>query len=409
MKLWIPLTSFLLLPTVLSAATFNLDIDANNQTTTQSFDNIEALFDATEEDALKSLIPNYISGVTAINAQLDVRGIDVVSVYDENSSLLSFEIESLGIFKQFDGGNRTESGNILREYIKNNGDGVLSKLLKASAATTAIDPVAGNPDSLMGSSISADTNNATALNKSSNSSKKGEEAGSTEDDEFGINLSAGCSNVQGHQKCSLTLPLSYTHYFAKPEGKTEGYKLRIDAPIAYYETNGSKAYQASIGAALQIPISENFSLTPAIRTGIVASKDLGAAANINSLSLTSIYHKKWDKMNVRFSNMLGTIQTKGMKSNGVDIDYSLKNQVIKNGVAVELPSGINLAGKRTSWEASIANTYLTGDELYINNYYDLALSLGTVKNNDDSLRLGLTYTQGDHGYSKVNMNFGYQF
>ena len=107
--------------------------------------------------------------------------------------------------------------------------------------------------------------------------------------------------------------------------------------------------------------------------------------------------------------MIGTMQAKGLESNGVNIDYSLSNQVIKNGFAVEAPSGIRLAGKQTSWEASIANTYLMGDALYINNYYDLALSLGTVKVNNNSLRLGMTYTQGDHGYSKFNMNFGYQF
>jgi hypothetical protein len=407
MKLWIPLTSFLLFPTYLSAATFNLNIEANNQNTTKSFENIEALFDATEEDSLKSIIPNYVSGVTAINAQLDVRGVDVISSYDESSSLLTFEIKSLGIFKQFDGGDRAKSGDLLRSYIKGNGDGVLSKLLQESAATTAIDPVAGNPDSLMGSIISADAGNATTLNKSSRS--KGAEGGQADDDEFGINLSAGCSSVNGHDKCSLTLPLSYTHYFAKPEGKKEGYKLRIDAPLAYFETNGSKAYQASIGAALQIPITDNFSLTPAIRTGIVASKDLGSAANVNSVSLTSIYNTRWDKMNISFSNMVGVIQTKGLESNGVDIDYSLSNQVMKNGIAVEMPSGISLAGKKTSWEASIANTYLTGDALYISNYYDLALSLGTVKENNDSLRLGLTYTQGEHGYSKLDMNFGYKF
>ena len=292
MKLWIPLTSFLLFPTYLSAATFNLNIEANNQTTTKSFENIEALFDATEEDSLKSIIPNYVSGVTAINAQLDVRGVDVISSYDESSSLLTFEIKSLGIFKQFDGGDRAKSGDLLRSYVKGNGDGVLSKLLQESAATTAIDPVAGNPDSLMGSIVSADAGNATTLNKSSSSKgNKGEEGGQADDDEFGISLSAGCSNVNGHEKCSLTLPLSYTHYFAKPDGKKEGYKLRIDAPLAYFETNGSKAYQASIGAALQIPITDNFSLTPAIRTGIVASKDLGSAANVNSISLTSIYNR----------------------------------------------------------------------------------------------------------------------
>ena len=407
MKFWIPLSSFLLLPAYLSAATFNLNVDANNQTTTQSFENIEALFEATEEDSLIALIPNYQSGITAVNAQLDVRGIDVISNYDENASLLTFEIRSLGIFKQFDGGDRAKSGDLLRNYINANGDGVLTKLLQASAATTGIDPVAGNPDSLMGSLISADASNATALNKSSQS--LGGEAGEKSEGELGISLSAGCSNVNGHEKCNITLPLSYTHYFAKSERNGKAYTLRIDAPIAYFDTNGSKAYQASIGAALQIPISDHFSLTPAIRTGMVVSKDLGSAANVNTLSLTSIYNQQWNKKNVSFSNMIGIVKTKGLEVSGVDNDYTLSNQVMKNGVAIELPSSINLAGKQTSWEASIANTYLTGDALYINNYYDLALSLGTVKNNNDSLRLGLTYTQGDEGYSKLNMNFGYKF
>ena len=392
MKYWIFFAVSFLIPTSLFATTFQLSIDANNQISNQSFSSIDALFDSAEEDSFKSLIPDYQAGKTAVKATLNARDIIATSSYAENESSLIFKVDSLGISKEFDGGTRKKSSELLRNYITQNGNGILTQLLKAGIETTGIDPAAGNPDSLMANMVAADFDNASAANSSTQKSGRG------------IGFSAGRSTIDGHEKNMLTLPLSYTHYFEKP-----GYQLRVNAPLSYVETDQSKAYKASVGAALRIPISQNFSITPAFRTGIVTSKDMGTASNINSVSLTSIYHQKWNKINLSFANLIGVIKTQGLSSNNVDIDYNLSNQVVKNGISIELPSGMNLAGKEISGSVSVANTYFTGSKMYIDHYNDLAFSLGTVKNDHDSLRIGLTYTKGPKGYSSSMLNFGYKF
>jgi hypothetical protein len=398
MKRWIFFVLSFLVPSYLFAATFELSINANNQITQQSFSSIDALFDSAEEEAFQSLIPDYQAGKTAVTAIFNARDILAISSYAENSSSLEFKVDALGIAKEFDGGTRKKSSELLRNYITNNGDGILTQLLEAGVETTGIDLAAGNPDSLMGSMVSSDFNSASAANKSNSQGESGSSS------QVEVSVSAGRSTIDGHDKSVLTMPLSYTYYFAQA-----GYQLRINAPLSYVEIDGSKAYKASIGAALRIPISENFSITPAFRTGIVTSNDMGTASNTNSLSLISIYNQKWNKINLSFANMVGIIKTQGLSANNVDIDYSLSNQVLKNGVSIELPSAISLAGKKISWSASLANTRFTGSKMYIDHYNDFAFSLGTLKNNNDSLRLGLTYTKGPKGYSSSMLNFGYKF
>ncbi|MDH3360405.1 MAG: hypothetical protein OEL55_05985, partial [Desulfobulbaceae bacterium] len=65
----------------------------------------------------------------------------------------------------------------------------------------------------------------------------------------------------------------------------------------------------------------------------------------------------------------------------------------------------------TSWQLDVANTLFSGDELFVDNYYDISASYGTraTKTALDNMRIGLTYTVGNNSYSGFQVNFGYTF
>ena len=59
------------------------------------------------------------------------------------------KVPSAGIEHTFTGATRDEAQDAVTEYFKGAGGSDVTKVLQAAVRETAIDPVAGNPDSLM--------------------------------------------------------------------------------------------------------------------------------------------------------------------------------------------------------------------------------------------------------------------
>lgn len=392
-----------------AADNFNVIINTENQTINDGFNTFEEIFDAIEQNRF-----NQITGYTnqsAATVNINLRGIDALVKYDQNSSILNFSIPSI-VDKTFNEGTRTLNENALEDFLKKNQDGTLTKILQKAAAETATDPVAGNPDSLMSTMALADFNAAHDMATfNTKREKQVNAAGKSDNNKLEIGLEAGRSSANnGVEKNLLTLPLSYTHYFDDPRKQ-----LKISSPLSYVETNNSKSYKGSLGAALSYPINGQWTLIPAARVGVLGSKDLGTATAIYSGSLTSLYHFSYKNMNVMVGNMLSIIQTADLKIEDYELSYQLSNQILKNGISVERPMNYKVLGKKASSEFSISNTQFFGDNLHIENHTDLALSIGTRKRvggasaTADSMHVGITYTIGEHGYNGGKLNFGYKF
>lgn len=385
---------------------FVVMIDTEGQMLTDRFDTFEEIFDAIDQNRF-----DQITGYTDQSAALtniNIRGVEAIVRYDQNSSILNFSIPSV-IDKTFNEGTRDLNEDALEDFLKKNQDGVLTKILQEAVAETPSDPVAGNPDSLMSTMASADFNAANDMAFDTREKQVGEEE-KADNNALEIGLEYGRSSANGVEKNLLTLPLSYTHYFENPRKQ-----LKISAPLSYVETNNSKSYKGSLGAALSYPMNDKWTLIPAARIGFLGSKDLGTAAGVYSGSLTSLYHFPYKDMNLMIGNMVSVIQTADLKIEDYDLSYELSNQVVKNGISIEKPLKYKMLGKKASSEFSISNTQFFGDDLHIENYTDLAFSLGTRKRVDgasaraDSLHVGVTYTVGDHGYKGGKLNFGYKF
>lgn len=398
---------FLLYSPVYADDNFVVMIDTENQMLTDRFNTFEEIFDAVDQNRFDRIVGYTDQSAALVN--INIRGVEAIVRYDQNSSVLNFSIPSV-VDKTFNEGTRDLNEEALENFLKENQEGTLTKILQKAAAETATDPVAGNPDSLMSTMATSDFDAAHDMATGAAREKQAGEEEDADNNALEIGLEFGRSSANGVEKNLLTLPLSYTHYFEDPRKQ-----LKISAPLSYVETNDSKSYKGSLGAALSYPMNEKWTLIPAARIGVLGSKDLGTAAAVYSGSLTSLYHFPYKDMNLMIGNMLGITQTADLEIEDNDLSYELSNQIVKNGISVEKPIRYKFLGKKASSEFSISNTQFFGDDLHIENYTDLAFSLGTRKRLDgasaraDSLHVGVTYTVGENGYKGGRLNFGYKF
>lgn len=373
-----------------------------SQTGTASFDTIEDIIDSVDSQHLQSIIPSY-TPTSAANIELNIRGLPATVTYAANRTTLVFQVPSLNISEQFTGATRDQSQDLFETYLEENGDGILTQMLQSLAATTAIDPVAGNPNSLMATMGASSFDVGTDVGGSQ--MIKGETPSGN--NLLSMGMMYGGYSAGDYSQDVYTLPLRYAIHLDSDPRK----QVILDMPITCIDTEGGKTYSAAFGATLlRYPVTDNWTLTPAIRTGAVGSVDLGSAAILYSGSLTSNYNLYWDELRVSIGNMAAQFKTTSIDAGDYSVDYDLSNTMIKNGVGVEVPLSFSMLGKSTSWQFDVAHTAFFGDPLYIDSYVDVSMSLGTrAPQSDGNIRFGFTYTAGNHSFNGLRVNCGYTF
>ena len=388
------------------AAPFNLSGSVNGGATeTRQYNAIEDIIESVKSENLQAIFPTYNDN-SSINITLDIRGLAATVTADPNSPALVFAVPSIDETRTFTGGTRDESQDLLQDYLESNQDGLLKKILQKLAAESAIDPVAGNPNSLLANMGAADF--AMGVDFATGGGALEEvRASASSENSFGIGLRFGRYSAGGFDQDVYSLPLSYTFRFESDPRK----QLLFDLPLSYSSTEGGKSYGASLGIGYRHPISDDWSLTPSIRAGAVGSVDLGSAAIVYSGSLTSNYNLYWDDIKISIGNMGGYYKTTSVDAGDFSVDYDLTNGMFKNGVGFEGPVNFTIFGNPTSWQFSVAHTFFTGDALYVDSYFDFAFSFGTRATSStwDKIRMGVTYTAGNNNFSGFQVNFGYTF
>lgn len=124
--------------------------------------------------------------------------------------------------------------------------------------------------------------------------------------------------------------------------------------------------------------------------------------------------------------MVGATRVKGIDVGNYGTDYSLTNKVFRNGISYEWESETNWLGNLPPWRwlppgwsspshspslrVGLANTRITGDDVFIDNYWDFSLSLATSSRQaNKKMRVDFAYTHGNHGYrgGRLNVRFTY--
>ena len=344
---------------------------------------------------------------------LGFRGLTINTFFPAGSQELSLSIPSLGISQLFLGATRDESASLMNDYFKS--AGLLEQIASYLAANSPLDPIAGNPNSMMSSLVANDFNqtfNAEFSNiadPSDVATQSGQSVSTAESRNYvGIGLSytqmkmgLGDTRVK-----TTTVPLSYTIRNDLDPRRQLTFRL----PISLTDVEGAKVYNLGLGVSYRVPMSRSWSLTPSFNYAVTGSADLGSAAQVAAAAITSTYYWRNQGYDLGMGNMLGYMTTMPFKYRNYSYDPNISNTVLRNGVLYSRPT--RMLGGKMHFEVALIDTRFFGTDLYSDNYQELKFTLGTTRAANLAatgvFRVGasLIHAPKDRGF---NLEFGYWF
>lgn len=268
---------------------------------------------------------------------------------------------------------------------------VLAAALAAATAAHAAPTVVGSPISIQHQMVTSDFGIAIDASPAAGTGATAEPA-----PRFSTGLQIDRVRTEGVSTSSFTVPLWYTIRSEVDPGR----QLILSMPLNVSRTAGSRTYGVQPGAALRLPLGENWALYPALRYGRTDSSDTGIRGDVALASITSVYVWRLGAVDVSLANMLGYSKLVSMEFNDTGIDAEARNTVYRNGLMVSQP--VTFMGRKSSVEYSYVNTRYTGTDLLTNHLNEVAVTLGTNKRAEpvrSFYRAGLSYlwSSRDHG------------
>jgi len=399
--------------TIVQASVFTVEVNNTTQgaSYSKSFTTVSDTLDGLNVDAIKNQI-SY-SDTDALNAKLGFRGLPINLAYGANSNTLTLDIPSIGVSETFTGANRDKSIDALTDWLKKDGGSTVEKMMKELAKVSSVDPIAGNPNSMMSLSVANDFNSGfmNVATKQSSSSV----ANSTNGNNIMIAPTYSSLDIGDTKSDSYTLPIAYSFNFNRDSRENITFSL----PITYVEVEGAKSASLGLGLGYTKPVTKDWVLTPAISYGVAGSVDLGSFAQVASVSLTSSY--SWDlpsDYTISMGNMIGYYTTVKFISHEYAYNPGIENIVYRNALMLNIPTKSFI--DNTSLETFIIDTRYTGTALYMEEYQEYGLSYGYDNINlnvltDDttyairkSLKVGFSYLNSTKG-NGFKVNFGFTF
>ncbi len=386
--------------------TAELQVDGSTQAT--GYNKITNVADQYEFPNMQKLFPNYTES-SAVNAKLNLRDVFVNLNFAQNSSALVFTIPELGITRTYTGATREESKDKFIDALKGEDKDLLKQLTKEWVKKSPIDPVAGNPTSLMSTMVGSMADNVSGMATDRVFGLKDQSSSS-----FSMAPRFGRYTQQGYGLDVYNLPLTYSRWF-----DTKKIGIVVDAPITLVDAeNGALSGSLNLGLGVNFQVLSNESLTwylmPQIRVGLTGSEDFGTAAVIYGGGLSSNTQIPLnDHAVVSMINMLSFYKTGSIKVGDYDSGYDLKNTVLRNGLEYSQVLHKTVAGSPLVAKLSYARTDFSGDQLYSELSHDFSGSLGFKNLMPNAwineYRIGFTYTHAGKDLSGFMVNMGYTF
>ena len=377
---------------------FSVEITIDGRQRTFSFNDAREVFEQIEEEELRTAFSNYTDMSEAL-AVVDFRGLEMNFGFPGADSRLVLEIPSLDIREEFKGATRDASVDQLEDFLKSEGGDILNRIQAASIAASPVDPIAGNPGSLMGTMVSGQFEagfSSQVTNIAGTPAAPASEGAPDPDNLISVSPRFGRYTAGDHTSNVVNLPLGYS--FRLREGGKGLRKIDVSLPLTYAEIEGAKSAAASLGAGLTYGLNDRWSLSPAIEAGVTGSVDVGAAGGIGSASLTSAYTIPFERYSINVGNMIGYYKTLDIEVGRYSFDPGISNTVLSNGLMLSVPG--TLWGRKLATEFWAVDTRFFGDELYSEYNDEFGISLGTVKTEgysiENYLRAGVSYMTGDN-------------
>lgn len=380
-----------------------------SQTETRSFSSVEDLLDQMETGELETLFPGFNADTDNIDAALNFRGLDARMTY--NGGQITLQIPAAGIDEVFGtlAGDRDAAVEELEDFLKGQGDlkDVLTRLQKAMVAKTPIDPVAGNPNSLMSLMTDASWHASTGLGMRTRAPRENPR---TVQGRWGVaELSYEQYENNSFEGRTVTLvPLKFGLDFQS------GWALTLDLPLHLVEIEDAQTGAGSLGLALRAPLTDHWALTLGGRVGAVGSIDMGSGAALWQATLASNYERSLtDSIRFGIANMGGIIQSIPLEYDEFDVDYDLSNTVMRNGLMLGWDTGVRMWWSELQMAVTVSDTRFFGDELFMDNYQEVGLELKTARDfgrlQYDTVSIGVSYLYGEEDYQGFRVKAALQF
>lgn len=386
----------------LAADLFTVTVTSGTITDTAGFNSATDAINQFKNGELSALIPSYTSTSIA-SGTINYRGLSVTASYPTSGTTLVFQVPSAGINQSFTGTTRDQSQQQLVDYLKkSNAYGLIMHQL---AAVSAVDPVAGNPSSLQSNMVSQGFGSAFSTSAGASVAP-----GVSSPNSVGMGLAYGHFTGSSYSTDAYTIPLSYSFGV----GHNGDYRVEVDLPLTYLNTQGAQSGAASLGIGLTVPITEHWSLTPRVAGGVTGSLDLASAAALYSTSVTSAYRFSFDGYGVIVGNMLGYSHSLNVTIGSYSVDPKIGDLFTKNGIMLAIPTskmGFEVPMMpQSDLQLFVTDTRFSGTKLYESNYQEIGFSLGSshLKVIGHDVRFGATYINGAKSKG-FTANFGFTF
>ncbi len=351
--------------------------------------------------AIQKLIPIY-TPVSPVSFDINLRGLLADASFAANSTTLVVSIPQAGITASFTGSTRDESVALFKEYLRDGG--AKGRLLRAYARYSPIDPIAGNPNSLMARMAESDYQlgyltpfegcDCSCMSQPVRHLFQG-----------GMDLGRAFS--EGFDTSTFHFPLRYSY------SPCRTWALIFDIPLTYNRNGGASSLFSSLGLGFRYPLTARWSLTPVVRFGAGGTLDLCTSGSFLSAGLTSVYNYKAGNYVLGLTNYASYMTSTNLWLTGINFSYKLHEFIFKNGLSLTSCQGINFCGRPLNLRVTFEDTCFTKDKLYIMHYDEVGVSL--VANclnsclNYDCLIFGVSYQFGEKDYSGYFINLAYQF
>ncbi|WP_156905428.1 hypothetical protein [Chitinibacter tainanensis] len=405
MRTWTMLACGMGLASTLSVAgVFDITATIHGKSSSISLDSADDSINILETPSIRSFFAGY-QGTEVVSAEINFRGVPIKMAYPTaNSTKLVLEVPSINLNQSFIGATRDESEKMMGDFIKKNPQ-FLEAFLKTSVKLSPVDPVAGNPNSLMSRAVTQDSQ-AMWLGSGARS------GGSGSSNTFGLGVVYGhfVSDAVGAAKSmssdGFTLPLTYSRQFDEAN-----HELLVNIPLGYTTVDGSTAYDASLSAVYRYPVQPNWVVAVSGGARITGSKDLAGGGWMTSLGLSSNYTWQGEGWSLSLGNMVGYYKVMRVKYDNTTISPDVANTVFRNGLLFSWDTPWSLLDTPLTIEAFVIDTRYTGTELFSNYQDEIGITFGTKRSlsaREADLRAGFSYITGEH-LNGFKANFGAWF
>lgn len=392
----------LLFPLALCAyKPYHAKVHVDSASASVSATNLVDLSRDLKSSEIKKLIPFYNpTSATAIN--FNFRGILASTAFPQNSTILYVTFPQTGTVTTFKGETREESLLLFKDYIRDGGR--KHNLLPAYALYSPIDPIAGNPNSLL-SQMGYDDYLLGRLSPLAGCDC--EWSAQPIVHQFQSGISYGRAFSHKFDTTSVTMPLRYSY------SPNLTWAFIIDAPLTFNSNGGAYSLFGSIGTGLRVPITSAWSLMGISRFGSGGSLDLCTAACMWLNGFTSNYDWKIYDWIFSITNYAGYVTSVNFWLSGVNFNYHLHNYIFNNGISWTSCEGYSILGRPVHARVYFMDNEIARGHLYMHRYDEFGISFFATGINPcidyDCVSLGFKYQFGAKSYKGYFADIVYQF